>query len=1073
MVYISFNCASSSSFLDKSLFSAPSDSLKHPTKNEFLEYLDDLLKQPQAQLVTTHLDQCRQCRLTVEQLMNETDKVLGISRDNSELNPATDSPPEFEYGNRFLVQEELARGGMGIVYRGFDRELQRVVAIKVSRGEKRTASSARFYREAKISGQLQHPGVVPVYESGRTKDDRLYIAMKLVDGRTLRELIVKDEKNLSELLDSFGSVCQTMAYAHSKNIIHRDLKPENIMVGTFGEVQIMDWGLAKKLSFDELALPDDQGPDESNPGPSPEIQISDSVNRGSDLESGCDLIDPISPGQTQSGQVFGTPAFMPPEQARGEASDKRADVFALGGILHQILTGNPPFSAPTSTMALARSLNSDLEKTHADLEASGADAELITIVKSCLAADPQDRPEDAREVSRKYCDYVSNRDERLELARLEQARASVRLVAQRKRNRQIIGFSAAIITALLVAAAAGFLYFSEKNARVTNQARLDREQLQQQIGIENKVRQGMADAVRFQSLANLESSSGNNKNWDQAVLAIEKADPLAEQLSNRSLQNEFQEMQQKILAAASANSTKRERLLQEQICNEEIYACCVDATNFFQIRHHFDITVLERFESAFEKIGVTPGDLSDEVVSRLKNSKYKDEFVVGLQSWGMEIHLEKFASPASIWARPRDGETPIVHWLQELIARVDDDSFRKQLRGNINRGSVEKARQWLKSDEAVSSLANIRLCNELLGHLPEKDTRQAYYTRAHEKFPDDFFINWQLATSGYTTDAIRIQYTLACYSLQPDHPTNMLNLGSTYLEQGNYNRAIEIYKRLALMAPRLPSVQHGLASCYLKLEKLDLALQHADQFVALTNSEDPELLAFRAKINRMRGDDEAALSDLTLAVELDDPNKEVAYSRLAEMYRDFGELEKSIKLIRLAYELNPEGYLYPVRILENLKRLTQRHVKNQEFEEAIDVCLRAIEVKPEPELQLQLGDLYVLANKLESAEETFQAILGKGKANTNNDNAHCFASIAEINLLRNDPKQSEKSLRKAIARGINSKEMQFQLAKALAKQATDSDPAKKQEAISILKHLVEPATEFKPARALLEILEKK
>ena len=151
----------------------------------------------------------------------------------------------------------------------------------------------------------------------------------------------------------------------------------------------------------------------------------------------------------------------------------------------------------------------------------------------------------------------------------------------------------------------------------------------------------------------------------------------------------------------------------------------------------------------------------------------------------------------------------------------------------------------------------------------------------------------------------------------------------------------------------------------------------------------------------------------------------------------------------------------------------RRHVKNQEFEEAIDVCLRAIEVKPEPELQLQLGDLYVLANKLESAEETFQAILGKGKANTNNDNAHCFASIAEINLLRNDPKQSEKSLRKAIARGINSKEMQFQLAKALAKQATDSDPAKKQEAISILKHLVEPATEFKPARALLEILEKK
>ena len=431
--------------------------------------------------------------------MSETHGDIGISTNNSELKSGTDTWPEFEYGNRFLVQGELARGGMGIVYRGFDRELQREVAIKISRGEKRTATSARFYREAKISGQLQHPGVIPVYESGRTRDDRLYIAMKLVDGRTLLELIVEDENNLSKLLDSFGSICQTMAYAHSRDYIHRDLKPENIMVGKFGEVLVMDWGLAKKISSGDSSLPNDDNSDELNPGAlNPGIRISDSTNPGNELETGRDLlIDPIFPGQTQSGQVLGTPAFMPPEQARGETSSKRADVFALGGILHQILTGSPPFSAPTSTMALARSLNSDLEKTHADLEASGAEADLIAIVKSCLAANPQDRPEDAREVNEKYSAYVATRDERLDLARLEQARAGVRLVAQQKRIRQIIGFSAAIIAAMLVAAAAGFMYFSEKNARVANQARQDREQLQQQINIENKARQGIADARLF------------------------------------------------------------------------------------------------------------------------------------------------------------------------------------------------------------------------------------------------------------------------------------------------------------------------------------------------------------------------------------------------------------------------------------------------------------------------------------------------------------------------------------------------------------------------------------------------
>ena len=1006
--------------------------------------------------------------------MSETHGDIGISADNSELKSGTDTWPEFEYGNRFLVQGELARGGMGIVYRGFDRELQREVAIKISRGEKRTATSARFYREAKISGQLQHPGVIPVYESGRTRDDRLYIAMKLVDGRTLLELIVEDENNLSKLLDSFGSICQTMAYAHSRDYIHRDLKPENIMVGKFGEVLIMDWGLAKKISSGDSSLPNDENSDELNSGaPNPGIRISDSTNPGNELETGRDLlIDPIFPGQTQSGQVLGTPAFMPPEQARGETSSKRADVFALGGILHQILTGNPPFSAPTSTMALARSLNSDLEKAHADLEASGAEADLIAIVKSCLAVNPQDRPEDAREVNEKYSAYVATRDERLDLARLEQARAGVRLVAQQKRIRQIIGFSAAIIAAMLVAAAAGFMYFSEKNARVANQARQDREQLQQQISIENKVRQGMADAKRFESLANLEQSSENTKNWGRAVTAMEKVDSLAEQLSNQSLKNEFQVLTKRILDAASEDSTIKERLLQEQVCFEEVHACCVDATNFFYLRHFFDITVIDRFEAAFEKIGVTSGNLSDDMIGRLKSSKYKDEFLHGLQSWGREIIVEELGGEASIWSLPRGGEIPDVHWIQELVSRVDDDNmFRENLRGNVNRGSVKDARLMLESDEAVSSLLSVRFCTELLGHLPEKETQLNYYTRAHEKFPTDFFINWQLASSGYTTDTNRIQHALACYSLHPNHPTNMLNVAATYLEQGKYDRAIEIYMKLKPMAPSLPSVHHGLASCYLKLEKLDLASQHADQCVALTNSEDAELLAFRAKINRMRGEDESALNDLTLAVELDDPNKEVAYSRLAEMYQDSGKLEESIRLIRLAYELNPEGYLYPVRILENLKRLTQRHVQNQEFEEAIDVCLQAIEVKPEPELQLQLGDIYVLANNLESAEKTYRSILAKERTNTNQENAHCFASIAEINLQRNNPEQSEKSLRKAIAKGINSKEMQFQLAKALIEQA-DSESTKKQEGISILNQLVESATEFKPARVLLDSLER-
>ena len=150
---------------------------------------------------------------------------------------------------------EIARGGMGAVLRGRDPDLGRDLALKVLLGQHRERSDLvdRFVEEAQICGQLQHPGVVPVYELGTLADHRPFFTMKLVKGQTLAALLAERSSPTAELprfLGIFEAVCQTLAYAHARGVIHRDLKPSNVMVGAFGEVQVMDWGLAKVLPTD-------------------------------------------------------------------------------------------------------------------------------------------------------------------------------------------------------------------------------------------------------------------------------------------------------------------------------------------------------------------------------------------------------------------------------------------------------------------------------------------------------------------------------------------------------------------------------------------------------------------------------------------------------------------------------------------------------------------------------------------------------------------------------------------------------------------------------------------------------
>ena len=270
---------------------------------------------------------------------------------------AFDPPPQ-----RFETRGEIGRGGMGRVENAFDRALGRQVAIKHILSDS-PVDLARFEREARITARLEHPGIVPVHDAGRSADGTPYYVMRHVDGRPLDE-IVSARTQLAErlaLVPDVLAVCDAVGYAHARGVVHRDIKPSNILVGPFGETLLIDWGLAR-----ETAAPD----------------ADDGALLGHD-----------DPQLTRAGAVAGTPGFMAPEQARGERIDQRADVFSLGATLYHVLAGRPPYAAPSATEMIHAAAIERAPEWERIPRAVPAD--LVAIVHKAMASDPAARYPDA------------------------------------------------------------------------------------------------------------------------------------------------------------------------------------------------------------------------------------------------------------------------------------------------------------------------------------------------------------------------------------------------------------------------------------------------------------------------------------------------------------------------------------------------------------------------------------------------------------------------------------------------------------------------------------------------------
>ncbi|MCA8974545.1 MAG: serine/threonine protein kinase, partial [Planctomycetes bacterium] len=342
-----------------------------------------------------HADQLRSVFAVMRQLHGTLPSSVGVADDTGASrvqSTATDElmgrlrrAPKLD-AERYRFDGEIDRGGQGAVFRIHDRHLNRSLAMKMLLEREAAGAEpdtldrrigrqvlSRFLEEAQVTSQLSHPGIVPVHEVGLDDHGKVYFTMQLVSGRTAGAVFrdVRDGQHgwtVTRALEVVLKVCDTMAYAHARGVLHRDLKPANVMIGRFGEVYVMDWGLAKVVA--EAEGTDDNAPVDS-------ARRRD-AGRG-DSSSVASL----------AGQQLGTPSYMPPEQARGEPVDERADIYAVGAMLYELLAGRAPYTEPGIAKSARRILDEVVAGPPRRVEeiAKGVPAELVAIVEKAMARD--------------------------------------------------------------------------------------------------------------------------------------------------------------------------------------------------------------------------------------------------------------------------------------------------------------------------------------------------------------------------------------------------------------------------------------------------------------------------------------------------------------------------------------------------------------------------------------------------------------------------------------------------------------------------------------------------------------
>ncbi len=364
-------------------------------------------------------------------------------------------PEELLRERKYEIGGLVAEGGMGAILSAEEATTGRTVAMKVVRTNPRPEQLMRLLKEAQITSQLEHPNIVPLHELGVDEHDQVFYTMKMVQGLTLRQILETvadgspDERSrypLTQLLNIFQKVCDAIGFAHSRKVIHRDLKPDNIMVGEYGEVLVMDWGLAKILGEATSPIPAGQG---------------DGVNASGSGDGNS------SDSGTMAGSILGTPQFMPPEQARGDTDlhDQRSDIYSLGAILYQILALRPPIISQDVDEIIERVCAGRIEPLHAAPVRSDwpIPESLAAVTMRAMALEPGKRYASVPELQADIAAY-----QRGFATAAEDATLLKQLALMLKRHKREAAILAAGVVALLGIAAFAFTRVARERTAATH-----------------------------------------------------------------------------------------------------------------------------------------------------------------------------------------------------------------------------------------------------------------------------------------------------------------------------------------------------------------------------------------------------------------------------------------------------------------------------------------------------------------------------------------------------------------------------------------------------------------------------